>query len=269
MPQKTDSVPSGTQSLQRAALLLRLLTAHNRTGMRLVDLYRKAKLERATAHRILQGLIAERFVIQDQQSRYYFLGSALYEMGLAAAPRPQLRLRDICHPHIGELARISGDTVFFTGKSGLDGVCLDRAEGAFPVKAFVLEIGRRRPLGVGGGGLAILCALSAEECDRILSANAPKLSEKFSRYNEQKVRSVVTRAKRTGFVLSDVVEVPGIRTLAMPVRMPGGDVVGAISISAMAQRFEPKRLDELIAAMKVAVSAIEGELEAQPEVHFG
>lgn len=267
MASAQDTQSSGTQTIQRAATLLRLLTVHNRNGMRLVDIYRKAKLERPTTHRILQGLIAEGLVVQDQQSKLYFLGPALYEMGLAAAPRPQFR--DVCHPHIGELARVSGDTVFFTVRSGLDGVCLDRAEGAFPVKVFVLEIGKRRPLGVGGGGLAILAALSNEEYDRILHANAPRLTEKFPRYSEQKARVAIARAQRSGFVLSDTIEVPGIKSLAMAVRTAEGEVIGAISISAMAQRLEPDRVSELVPAMKEAVAAIQDELALQPTVHFG
>lgn len=267
MPSTKAPTSSGTQSIQRAALLLRLLTTHNRTGMRLVDLYRRAKLVRPTAHRILQGMIAEGWVAQNQDSKQYFLGPALYEMGLAAAPRPQLR--DICHPHLGELARISGDTVFFTGRAGLDGVCLDRAEGAFPVKVFVLEIGKRRPLGVGGGGLAVLSALPSDESDRILKANASRLEERFPRFNESAVKQAVAVARRVGYLLADVVEVPGIRTLAMPVRMPDQTVVGAISISAMAQRIGADRLEELVETMKDAVSSIQDELATQPVVHFG
>ncbi len=258
---------SGTQSIQRAALLLRLLTAHHRTGMRLVDLYRKAGLERPTTHRILQGLIAERMVQQDQATKRYSLGPLVYEMGLAAAPRSPLR--DICHRHLGELAEVSGDTVFLTARSGLDGVCLDRAEGAYPVKVFVLEVGRRRPLGVGGGGLAILSALGPVECDRVLRANAERLVERFPRYDEAQVRHTIARARDTGHTLYDVVEVPGIRTLAMPIVGSGGEPVAAVSISTMAQRMEPARLDELLPAMRRAVAVIEEELSSQPTVQFG
>ncbi len=167
------------------------------------------------------------------------------------------------------VARISGDTVFFTGRAGLDGVCLDRAEGAFPVKVFVLEIGKRRPLGVGGGGLAILAALDSDESSRILKANAVRLEERFPRFKEATVKQALTTARRVGYILADVVEVPGIRTLAMAVRMPDTSVVGAISISAMAQRLDNERLGLLVESMKQAVSAIEDELTTQPVVHFG
>jgi DNA-binding IclR family transcriptional regulator len=255
---------SGTQSIQRAAAILRLLTSHHRTGLRLVDLYRKAGLERTTAHRILQGLIAERLVAQDKQTRRYFLGPFVHEMGLTAAPRVQLR--DICHPALLQLAQDSGDTVFLTVRSGLDGVCLDRAEGAFPVKVFVLEVGRQRPLGVGGGGLAILSGLDEVEQRRILQANAARLREKYARYDEGAVLRAIAVARRNGYLVMDVLEVPGIRTLAMPILDHAGNSVAALSIATMAQRMDEARLAELAPAMRFAVARVQQQLASMPEL---
>lgn len=249
---------SGTQSIQRAALLLRHLSWHNRTGLRLVDLYRKAHLERSTTHRILQSLVAERLVVQDQSSKRYHLGPFAYEMGLAAAP--PLPLRDICHSHLRRLADVSGDTVFLTARAEFDGVCLDRTEGAYPVKAFVLEVGRRRPLGVGGGGLAILSLMEPVEVDRILRANAQRLADRFPRYSERTAKAAIARARRVGHVLQDVQEVPGIRSLAMALRGEAGQPLAALSISAMSHRLEGERISTLLSAMAQAVQVIESEL---------
>src|SRR6218665_2093181 len=130
---------AGSQVVQRIALLMRLVAAGQGSGLRLADLYRAADLERPTVHRLLQSLVAERLLRQDSHTHRYFLGPAMYEMGLAASPTLAL-----------------GDIVFLTERSGLDGVCTDRAEGDAPIKVYVLEIGRRRPLTVGGGSAAIL-----------------------------------------------------------------------------------------------------------------
>lgn len=253
------ALASGTQSIQRAVQLLRLLTLHNRIGLRLVDLHRKAGLERSTTHRILQSLVNERLATQDQSSKRYHLGPFVYEMGLAAAPRSQLR--DLCHTHLRALAELSGDTVFLTARAELDGVCLDRMEGAYPVKAFVLEVGKRRPLGIGGGSLAILSEMDPVECDRILRSNAIRLAERYPRYSEGAVKSALARARRTGYVLQDVVEVPGIRSLALPIVAAPGVPVAALSISAMAQRLGPDRVPDLVRAMGEAAHAIEAELQ--------
>ena len=153
----TDEGRTGTQMIHRCAKLLTLITTHNRLGMRLVDLYKAADLSRPTAHRILQALVTERLVRQDARSKKYYLGSLVYEMGLAAAP--QFDLRDVSRPYLQRVAEATGDTVFLTIRSGFDGVCAARAEGAYPVKAFVTDVGRHRPLNVGGGAVALLSCL--------------------------------------------------------------------------------------------------------------
>ena len=144
MTAPTAAIKSGTQVVQRVAALLRSVSARNRLGARLIDLCTEVNIERPTAHRILQGLVSEGLIRQDETTKRYFLGSMIYEMGLAASPRTNMR--DLCHAHLQQIAQATGDTVFLTTRTGFDGVCIDRAEGAFPIKVFVLEVGRRRPL---------------------------------------------------------------------------------------------------------------------------
>ena len=87
---------SGTQSIERALLLLREIAAHNRAGSRLLDLATRTGLQRPTVHRMLKCLTLEGMVQQDPDTHRYYLGSMVFELGLTAAPR--FNLRDICHP---------------------------------------------------------------------------------------------------------------------------------------------------------------------------
>ncbi|MDB6002668.1 MAG: transcriptional regulator, IclR family [Rhizobacter sp.] len=254
------SVSGGTQSIERAALLLRLIADNNRTGLRLVDLYQTAGLQRPTAHRILQSLTSERLVKQDSKTRRYFLGPQLYEMGLAAAPKAPLH--DICHRHLQVLADRSGDTVFLTERSRFDGVCTDRVEGAYPIKVFALDIGRRRPLNVGAGSLAILSALSDVEVDRIFSANLERTSERYSDYSEQLQRECVEAGRQKGYVLHDILGVPGVRAIGVPIRNAEGQPVAGISISTLVSRLEGERVRQLASYLFEAQRAIEPEVIA-------
>jgi DNA-binding IclR family transcriptional regulator len=264
MRQEEDAAParaSGSQVVQRVALLMRLVAAGQRSGLRLADLHRAASLERPTVHRLLQALVSERLLRQDGASRRYFLGPAMYEMGLAASP--QLALRDICHPHLQRIAQLTGDTVFLTERSGLDAVCTDRAEGNAPIKAYVLEIGKRRPLTVGGGATAILSAMDDVEVDRICRANLDRTLKKFPRYSEPTLRRALARARARGFVLSRVLEIPDVRTVAVPVRDVGGAPVAALSVSTVASRLDDDRAEEIGALVRRAVNAIEAALADQ------
>jgi DNA-binding IclR family transcriptional regulator len=255
----TGSAVTGTQTIQRAAVMLRMLAAHNRTGMRLVDLYKGAVLERSTAHRILQGLIAEKMVAQHPVSKRYFLGSSVYEMGLAAAPRFQLR--DVCHPHIKALAEQTGDTVFLAVRSGFNGVCVDRMEGSFPIRVFVMEVGRPRPLNIGACNISIISTLPDDEIERICKVNQASVAESYPTYSESVLWKKIKEVRTNGFLVNDIIEVPNARAVAVPVRSPyEGPAVAAISISAVASRIQAPRITELSALLLETVKRIEADI---------
>jgi DNA-binding IclR family transcriptional regulator len=237
---------------------MRTVTASQRLGARLADLHRATGLTRPTTHRLLQALVAENLLRQDRESRRYFLGRAMYEMGLAASP--QLALRDIAHPHLEYIAGATGDTVFLTERAGLDGVCTDRVEGDAPIRVYVLEVGKRRPLTVGGGAIAILSALDDIERDRVCRANQERALKRFPRYSEAVLRRTIARAHARGYVLSKVLELPDIRTMALPIRESGGAPVAALSVSTVSMRMGEARQAEIAALLRHAVDAIESAL---------
>jgi DNA-binding IclR family transcriptional regulator len=261
----TNNSEGGTRTVHRTATLLRAIAANSRAGMRLVDLHRGTGMERPTVHRLLQSLVAEKLVRQDSRTRRYFLGQGLYELGLAAIPKAALR--DLAHPFLSRLAEFTEETVFLTERSDLDGVCIDRVEGRFPVKVFVLDVARRRPLTVGGGSLAILSALTDDEIDCILLANRDRTQQGFPRYSEQGLREHIHLARRQGYALKTVLEVPDIQTVAMPVRAPEGRPVAAVSLAALASRLTPDRLGRVTTCMAEVVSGIEEALVAQARQH--
>lgn len=265
MKYKDNEPPSertGTQAIQRCAALLRIITTYNRNGMRLVDLYRSTGLTRPTAHRLLQALVAEGFIRQDERSKRYFLGALSYEMGVAAAAPYTYDLRDTCYPHLRDVADKTGDTVFLTIRSGFDGVCIARSEGAFPIKVFVLDVGRRRPLNVGAGALAILSALSDDEIHRICLANQERLGRDYPRFDITQMWQRIHRARQEGYLVNDVLEVDSVRSIAVPILDPHNRPLGAISISALQNRFKGEALREKADVLIRAVQAVEQKLRA-------
>lgn len=262
MPNQLRTDRTGTQAIQRCAALLRLITTYNRNGMRLVDLYRSTGLTRPTAHRLLQALVAEEFVRQEERSKRYFLGPLTYEMGVAAAAPYTYDLRDTCYPHLRDVADRTGDTVFLTIRSGFDGVCIARNEGAFPIKVFVLDVGRRRPLNVGAGAVAILSALPDDEIHRIGLANEERLTRDYPRFDLAQMWQRIRQARQQGYLVNDVLEVDAVRSIAVPILDPHDRPLGAISISALQNRLKGESLHEKAEVLKAAVQAIEQKLRA-------
>lgn len=262
MPRKSeltaDTRLTGTQSIERALLLLREIAAHNRGGSRLLDLATRTGLQRPTVHRMLKCLAAENMVQQDGDTHRYYLGSMVFELGLTATPR--FNLREMCHPALARIAEATGDTVFLTQRSGLDAVCLDRREGTFPIKTFTLEVGMRRPLGVGTGSLAILSALPEEEIEQVVDANDVRLPEYG--LNGGSLLSQVKRAQKLGFAMREMPGLAGVRSVGQALRNQGGVPFAALSVSTISSRMSEKRAAEIATLLKNETRQIERQISS-------
>ena len=244
----------GTQSVQRAAQLLRAIAGSNRTGLRLVDLVTSTGLEQPTAYRLLKSLESESLIMQSATSRRYFLGPLIFEAGLAATHR--FSLRDLCRDSLARVADKTGDTVFLTARSGTESVCIDRKEGSFPIKVFTVNIGDRRPLGVGAGSLAILSGLSEEEAFRVASENAAVLPG-YGKLNVPLLLAQAKRARERGYAIYNFRAVKGVKAIGVAIRGASGDPIAAISISGISGRLSARRSEQLVSVLKKEALVVE------------
>lgn len=252
-----SSAADGTQAVARAAALLREIALCESGEGSLADLAFRLGLERPTAYRILRRLVIEGLVHQNPATKGYGLGPLLFELGLAS--KPPIELQGIASEALTLLAQQSGDTAFAIIPSGMDSTCLDRKEGNYPVKALMMNVGRRRPLGIGAGSLALLAAMPEDLADQILDANAPRIREQGD--SEIKLlKKVVDQGRSDGFVLRTPVNAPEILSLGVAVCNPYGTPVMSLSISALKFRIE-QRLDLLLPLLRDAKKQAEDSLK--------
>jgi len=247
----------GTQAIHRATTLVRAIAARNRTGLRLVEAVQHSRLERSTARRILKCLIDEGLVVQNDKTRRYFLGPLVFELGLAAAP--QFNVVDICRQSLQHLAKETGDTVFLTVRSGHDSVCIDRCEGPFPIRTLTLDVGTRRPLGAGAGGIALLMLLPDEDVDEIVKTNAVRYGA-YNNLNVPSLLGMVRDSRERGYAVNDIHITPGASSVGLPVVNRWGHPFAAISVGAILSRMTGERQREIAAILQAEVHVIERTL---------
>ena len=148
---------TGTQTVDRSFQRLKEIAARNARGATLPQLAETFGLHRTTTHRMLQCLVRNSAVRHEASSKRFVLGPLAVELSIAA--RPQLDLRTLLAEAVSRVAEQTGDTTFLILRSGNDAVCIDRRLGSYPIETVVVEVGTRRPLGVGAGSLAILGTL--------------------------------------------------------------------------------------------------------------
>lgn len=248
----TSSSDAG--SLKRGVAFLKLLATGGVRGCPLSDLAEKSGVPHPSAHRILKQLIAERLVVHDAQTHRYRLGPLAFELGLAGSMLHDIR--DLCEPAMAALSRETEDTAYLVVRSGFEAVCLHRLEGDFPIRTLVLQVGSRRPLGVGAGGLAVLAAIAPEEREAIIERVAPALPA-FGKLTDAGLRLACEETVRAGVAVIQNRVSLGVTAVGAHFCDSMGQAMGAVSVAALTQRMTAARMRRIAQQVRAAAAQIE------------
>ncbi|OQX10355.1 MAG: hypothetical protein BWK76_20805 [Desulfobulbaceae bacterium A2] len=251
-----ESDISATRSVERAAGLLRLLVLRH-GGVRLTELAERAGLHKTTTLRLLGALERQGLVDRDPKSKLYSLGMELLAAGWTSIEGSLLR--ECGAAALRRIAEQTGDTVYLSVRSGLESLCVERQEGSFPIKTLTLEVGSRRPLGVGAGSLALLAYLPDEESRIILEGIEPLLTP-YQGYSGQMLQGLVDEARRLGYVFNPGLIVSGMQAVAVPVLTTAGAPVAALSVAAITDRMVAERRETIVTLLRQEAAGIEAVL---------
>jgi DNA-binding IclR family transcriptional regulator len=259
-----DSDKSGEhRNIVRLFFVLDALSKASAEGLRLTDVIEATGLGKTTAHRILGGLASHGLADHDEERGRFFIG--LRMLSWATAARDRFGFARLVEPALARIARQTQDTIYLVVRVGDEIVCLDCREGAFPIKALTLEVGDRRPLGIGVGSLAIMASLPDAEIDRLFVTNA----EALSRYpfDEVRLRQMISATRQNGYAYNNVHLFHGLENLTemagigVPICKNDGTPVAALHLTGIVSRLDPPRRDNLVATLRHEARRIETELE--------
>ena len=248
---------STVQSLDRAIELLRLISAEHESGARLSTLVEDSNLPQPTVHRLLKQMAEGGLVMQDEKRRYR-LGHFAYELGLVASKH--FVLKDQCAPHLRRISMDTGDTAFLVVRSGADSFCLDRQSGSFPIQVLTVDVGRRRPLGIGGAGLALLSFMPEQDIPHVLDRIEPQLAQ-FGGLTRATLLKLVRTAREKGYASITNYAVAGVTSIGVPILSGSGALIGAISVSAISERMRSREA-LVVQTLKREVALLENALRA-------
>ena len=178
-------------------------------------------LSRPTAHRLVHALEAHGFL-----ARYPGLG---YRLGprllrLAGEAMRELPLRDVAHPILEHLAKVTGETSQLYVRSGDARVCIDAVESANELRTIV-GIGATLPLHAGSAAKVFLAYSPADPAPFVRRAADP---ERFGRE--------VELARARGWAASAGERQPGVGSVSAPVLGAYDILLAVISVSGPSSR---------------------------------
>lgn len=256
---------SDAGSLKRGVAFLKLLATGGVRGCPLSELAEQSGVPHPSAHRILKQLIAERLVVHDAETHRYRLGPLAFELGLAGSTLHDIR--DLCEPAMAALARDTEDTAYLVVRSGFEAVCLHRLEGDFPIRTLVLQVGSRRPLGVGAGGLAVLAAIAGEEREAIIERVEPALPA-FGKLTAAALRQACEETARSGVAVIQNRVSLGVTAVGAHFCDSMGQAMGAVSVAALSQRMTAARVRRIALQVRAAAASIEQRIRTRKPLPY-
>lgn len=247
-------------TLHKAMLVLRTLRDADARGLQAGEIAEATGAHRVTLHRQLLSLADEGLIEQDDARRYH-LGPQAWLLGMAAGRR--FDLNAVAHGALERLEAETHDTMYLLRRVGDDVLCIARRDGSYPIKTLVMEVGKAYPLGVGGGGLAVLAALEDDEQRDVLR----RLRERLTAYPKvtlTRVRELLADTERNGHAFWPAL-ISEAYVVAVPILDREGRALGALSCAAIRERLEPTRRRQIAALLQAEADAIHRRLGGQPE----
>jgi DNA-binding IclR family transcriptional regulator len=212
MTDSTKSAARGSQTLARGLSILGALRDAPE-GLPVADLVRTLDLHRPIVTRLLATLEDERYV-ERSDSRNYRLGPELIALGRAV----RSDLRDVAATVLRDLAEQVGATAILVLRDRDHAVVISVVEPTHTDLRLSLRLGSRHLLHQGAEGMAILVG------------NAPVPGERLE----------ITRARRSGYVVSAGEILAGTWGLAVPVKQAGSRCEMSVGVIAAQALDEPQ-----------------------------
>lgn len=244
----TDAVVGG-RAVDRALRVLELAAASG-GPLRLTDIAENLGIPKSSAHSVLGSLTRAGWLERDSRTREFSLGVRAWEIGHAYLTLKPLTQR--AQPVMDALRDHLGQTIRLSVLVDRDNLCVAKSTGHYPL-IFDQPVGARLPAHATGLGKALLGGLSPAQIRARYPVNV------LDAYTSSTVRDLdalvaqVEIGRRRGWVEDHGEYVPGIWCVAVPVRDDRGAVVGAMSVSFPAERFEAESEQARSALQQAAV----------------
>lgn len=226
----SQATPYLVPSVEKSINILEFLTnAEEACSLR--DIFSALGIAKTTVFSILVTLV-HCGLVQKTPEGLYMPTLKLTAMGIKA--REFTERAYLLRPQLEHLRDEVGFTVFFCAYDNGEQIIQEKIDG-FSSVTFKSYIGQRKKLNTSGGGKAICAFLSPPELKKVLDKGLVKLTDN-SIYEDEAFLAHLEGIRQRGYAIDDNEGEIGVRCVGAPVFMYGGQLYGAVSISALSDR---------------------------------
>lgn len=247
-----DPSDTGPRTLRRGLVLLRTLQDNPDSGINITGLARLTGLQRPTIYRLLAALMESGFVRPVPGTKRY---AACQNRPASSTDQEQDSRVQMARPAMRRLAAATGDAVFLTVRDKHESLSLWREIGPYPVQILATYAGKRQPLGVGSGGMALLAQLDDPTVDDIIQRNSDQL-EMYGGMSSREMRQLVHNTRMRGYSVVGNYAVRGALGVGCALCDVREQPVLAISVTAITERMPAKRQRDIAALIQQELKAL-------------
>ncbi len=252
--------------LEKALAVLELFDEQG-TELTLTEIGERLGIHKTTVFRIVTVLDNSNYLEKADGSAKYRLGFKLLHLGSLVESGTELKR--CARPVLERLQEECDETVHLVVLNKGEALYLDKIEGRKTVRV-VSRVGMTLPAHCSGVGKVLLAFLPDDRVESIVRAKGLKRFTPNTITDREQLHAELCRIRERGYALDDEEIEVGLRCVAAPIKDASGDVIGALSISGPAFRFDGKEAERLTAlALQAAArvsEALRGSLSARRTV---
>ncbi|WP_422447100.1 IclR family transcriptional regulator [Thermoanaerobacterium sp. DL9XJH110] len=230
----------GIQSVKRALYILERLAA-SKDGVTAAEIARELGVNRSTAFRLIETLVEGGYARQSDITKRYHLTMKVFSIGSKLID--QLDIRTHARNILENLRDQTGLTVHLGLRDLYEVVYIDKITGKNPIQMYSM-IGRRAPLYCTGLGKAILAFLKENEIKDFLRCVKLKKFTNNTISEPERLIAEIEQIRNKGYALDLEEHEKGIRCVGAPIFNYHNEVIGSISLAAVAITLGEKNIEE-------------------------
>lgn len=220
-------------------VLLQLSSASGQQSVR--SIAKELAYTPSTTQRLLATLEQEGMASRDPSTNHYTLGPTALQLGATMLNRLDVRAKAL--PYMRRLHEATSETVGLNIQVGDSRMYVEQLESPQQLKAKA-QTGHLYPLYSGSPGRILLSGLSDPEVERIIKeADLVALTAQTPVAPNDILQSVTT-IREAGYAAAYGETIPGVNTIAAPLRDHRGAVCAALSISGPSSRFTTDLIED-------------------------
>ena len=236
------------RSVARAVSILDQFTIDQPT-LSLTELSNGLRLSKSTTYRLLSTLQRVGLIEVDERTGRYRLGLKVFRLGSVVLKSMELVAQ--AEPILNRLAEETEETSFLVVVDGNEALCIKHVSGRHHVRVLFLETGKKLALNCGAAPRVLLAHMAPERRREVIAKHTRRMTEHSLVSAEELERDAVEILQR-GYSISREDVTLHACAIGAPVRDHTGEVIAAISISGIVQRFSEERMPYLIKTITAA-----------------